>query len=231
MAHITVPDEDNYQFFSNQTGTGAFSFTFTYFAKADLRVYKVATGGDFNDATELAQGDFTDTPVTTETGGYDGGSITVTTALASEDLWIVRDIDPSRTTDLTNAGYDADDLNDEFDQMRALQQDRTQRSGRRHRALNSGRSWRNHVSVGERHHARQQIFLLGRVWKPDVGDRDFLVASHHHVIHGDRVGGFDRNGGARPLIDPRKEPFDQRGFPCIAADGRFVYVHGQPQQR
>lgn len=94
MANLPIPDEDTWITYSSQTGTGPFSFTFSVFDKADLRV---TVGG-----VELTQADFTFSGTLIDTG-YDGGSITLVTAAAAEDVVIWREVAPVRTSDFAPA--------------------------------------------------------------------------------------------------------------------------------
>lgn len=94
MANLPIPNEDTWITYSSQTGTGPFSFTFSIFAKADLRV---TVGG-----VELTQSDFTFTGTLIDTG-YDGGSITLSDAAAAEDVVIWREVAPVRSTDFAPA--------------------------------------------------------------------------------------------------------------------------------
>jgi len=112
MAHVTIPDEQNWVSFSDPQSTGPFSFSFTVFGKADLRVF---VGG-----TEKAQGDFSFTGNAGAEGGHDGGQITLNSASgAGDDVLILRDVTPARATDISSGPISANDLNDEFDVLTA----------------------------------------------------------------------------------------------------------------
>jgi hypothetical protein len=94
MANLPIPDETTWIKYASQTGTGPFSFSFSIFAKADLRV-KVGS-------TELEQSGFTLSGTLIDSG-YDGGSITLITAAAAQDVLIWREVTPARTTDFSPA--------------------------------------------------------------------------------------------------------------------------------
>lgn len=94
MANLPIPDEQTYISFPGATGVGPFPFTFSLFAKADLRV---SLDGD-----ELLQTDFTFSGIAA-TGGFDGGSITLNGDAAGQDLVIWREVVPARATDFAPA--------------------------------------------------------------------------------------------------------------------------------
>lgn len=94
MANLPIPDETTWVQYDAQSGTGPFSFTFSVFAKADLRV---KVGG-----TEIAQSGFTFTGTLIDTG-YDGGSITLSVAAVAQDVLIWREVTAARTSDFSPA--------------------------------------------------------------------------------------------------------------------------------
>lgn len=115
MPNLPIPDETTWIKYDAQSSAGPFSFTFSIFAKADLRV-KV---GD----VELTQSDFTFSGTLIDTG-YDGGSITLNTAAVNQDVLIWRDVAPARTSDFAPASsIPVVNLDAAFDRLTANVQD------------------------------------------------------------------------------------------------------------
>lgn len=97
MAHVTIPDVATESVFVVTTSTtGPFTFAFSYFQTSDIRVA-------FN-GTEISAANFTVTPTLTADSGFEGGSITLVSPVASGDLRVWRDVPSSRTTDFPTAG-------------------------------------------------------------------------------------------------------------------------------
>jgi len=95
MARLTIPDEQTFATFTVTTSTSAFPITFSLFAKADLSV--IANG------VVLAQSAFTFTGTLLEGGGYDGGTVTLNTAVATGTVIIRRDVTPARASNFAPA--------------------------------------------------------------------------------------------------------------------------------
>jgi hypothetical protein len=116
MANLTIPDEDTYTSFSvTAADAGPFPFTFSIFAKADLRVSI--------DGAELGQEDFTFSGTLIDSG-YDGGSITLNEEVEDCEVLIWRDIAPVRTTDFAPAAnIPVKDIDAELDRLTAIIQD------------------------------------------------------------------------------------------------------------
>ncbi len=95
MARLTIPDEQTFATFTVTTSTSAFPITFSLFAKADLTV-KVA-------GVALEQSAFTFTGTLLEGGGYDGGTVTLNTAVDDVTVRIERNVTPARTSNFAPA--------------------------------------------------------------------------------------------------------------------------------
>lgn len=89
MAKITIPDEPTIATFTVTTSNDTFPIDFAIFAKADLRVMV--------GMTELEQGDFLFDGALLEGGGYQGGTVTLNTPVASTTVRIWRDLLPQRS--------------------------------------------------------------------------------------------------------------------------------------
>lgn len=116
MAHVTIPDVATESVFVVTTSTtGPFTFAFSYFQTSDIRVA-------FN-GTEIAAANFTVSPTLTADSGFEGGSITLVSAVASGDLRVWRDVPSSRTTDFPTAGpFNVAALNTWIDKIFAVLQ-------------------------------------------------------------------------------------------------------------
>jgi len=95
MARLTIPDEQTFATFTVTTSTTVFPITFSLFAKADLTV-KVA-------GVALEQSAFTFTGTLLEGGGYDGGTVTLNTAVDDVTVRIERNVTPARTSNFAPA--------------------------------------------------------------------------------------------------------------------------------
>lgn len=91
-----------------------FNYTFKIFSNTDLNVYITPTGQEANDATDL-----TVAYTVTGLGDEDGGTITLSTPTAENELvTIVSNIPSSRTTDYQNNGdFRPDVVNADFDRV------------------------------------------------------------------------------------------------------------------
>ena len=116
MAHVTIPDVATESVFVVTTSTtGPFAFAFSYFQTSDIRVA-------FN-GTEIAAANFTVSPTLTADSGFEGGSITLASAVANGDLRVWRDVPSSRTTDFPTAGpFNVAALNTWIDKIFAVLQ-------------------------------------------------------------------------------------------------------------
>lgn len=102
---LTVPDEPTFkQHTVVSSSTGPFTFDFPYFEKDDLEVRV--------DGAALASSAFTLTNgAGSATAGYDGGSITLATAIASAELIIARNQIAQRTSNLTSGNVTGNNIN------------------------------------------------------------------------------------------------------------------------
>lgn len=117
MTHVTVPDEDSFRVVDVTTSTtGPFAIEFTVFEKADLRVSV--------DDVELGQGDFTFVGNAGTEGGFDGGDVTLVTAISNASLKIWRDVRPVRADDISpGSPNQIQDINTALDRVTAHSQD------------------------------------------------------------------------------------------------------------
>lgn len=115
MAHVTIPDQDSYVTYASQTGTGPFVVPFAIFEKADLVVLV--------DGTDIGQAGFSYSATSSTTGGFQTGTITLSSSITSKDVTIYRQINPKRTTDLGQGPQSRDAVNSAFDRSHALHQD------------------------------------------------------------------------------------------------------------
>jgi hypothetical protein len=95
MARLTIPDEQTFATFTVVTSTTAFPITFSLFAKSDLTVLV--------DGVALDQSAFTFTGTLLEGGGYDGGTVTLNTAVDDVTVRIERNVAPARTSNFSPA--------------------------------------------------------------------------------------------------------------------------------
>ena len=88
MARLIIPDETTFAKFAVSNPRTVFPITYALFAKADLRISV--------DGIDLTQSDFTFAGTLLEGGGYQGGTVTLTTAVADCAVLIWREIVPAR---------------------------------------------------------------------------------------------------------------------------------------
>jgi hypothetical protein len=100
-----VPNEQTYEDYDVvSSSSGPFTFNFQYFEKTDLDVTV--------DGVSLAQSGFTVTPgAAVQFGGYDGGSVTLVTAVSNARVVIARSTVTKRTSNLSGANLTADAVN------------------------------------------------------------------------------------------------------------------------
>lgn len=120
---MAIPSEAGYQLHSSVSGTGPLSFGFYYSANEDIRVFVTNPDVDFTASDELSSGSFTVTSGPAVAAGFDGGSVTLVSSVTNKDIWVVRDWVRSRSTDLSDASYNASDLNGEFDAIIGMVED------------------------------------------------------------------------------------------------------------
>jgi len=115
---VTVPSENTYAVFSvTSSSTGPFAFDFPYFAKTDLEVWV--------DEAQLGQADFTlSNGSGSATAGYDGGSVTLVTAVANSKVSIIRNVIAERSSNLSSGGLTGTALNAALNKQTMHAQDR-----------------------------------------------------------------------------------------------------------
>lgn len=116
MARLTIPDEQTFAEFTVVTSTAAFPITFSLFAKADLTVYV--------DDVALEQSDFSFTGTLLDGGGYDGGTVTLNTAVDDVTVRIERNVSPERTSNFAPASTTpVGSVDQALNRLTAVQQD------------------------------------------------------------------------------------------------------------
>jgi len=116
MARLTIPDEQTFAEFTVVTSTSAFPITFSLFAKADLTVIV--------DGTALTQSDFTFAGTLLDGGGYDGGTVTLNTAVDDVTVRIERNVAPARTSNFAPAASTpVGSVDQALNRLTAVQQD------------------------------------------------------------------------------------------------------------
>lgn len=122
MARLTIPDEQTFATFTVVTSTTAFPITFSLFAKADLTVLV--------DDVALTQSDFTFTGTVLDGGGYDGGTVTLNTAVDDVTVRIERNVAPARTSNFApSSSVPVQSVDAAFNRLTATQQDIDRRVG------------------------------------------------------------------------------------------------------
>jgi len=96
MARLIIPDEDTVASFTVTTSQSVFPITYALFAKADLRISV--------DGTDLEQSDFSFSGTLLEGGGYQGGTVTLVTAVEDCEVLIWREIIPARASQFAPSG-------------------------------------------------------------------------------------------------------------------------------
>jgi hypothetical protein len=122
MARLTIPDEQTFATFTVVTSTSAFPITFSLFAKADLTVLV--------DDVALEQSDFTFAGTLLEGGGYDGGTVTLNTAVDDVTVRIERNVTPARTSNFAPASTTpVQSVDQALNRQMAISQDHVRRIG------------------------------------------------------------------------------------------------------
>lgn len=119
MAHVTIPDEaPRLQFDVGGTPQSIFNFDFSYFAAADVFVVKELKSG--GGPVALTQGvDYTLLGYSVD-GGYEGGTVTLTSAATDAYITIYRELAVERLTDFPSGPFSISALNSELDRIVAL---------------------------------------------------------------------------------------------------------------
>lgn len=130
MARLTAPDQATEAEFTVVTPTAAFPFSFSIFAKADLTVIV--------DGVTLDQSAFTFTGTLLDGGGYDGGTITLNTAVDDVTVRIERNVAPARTSNFAPAASTpVGSVDQAFNRLTMVQQDQSRRVGDTEAALDA----------------------------------------------------------------------------------------------
>ena len=95
MARLTIPDEQTFAEFTVVTSTSVFPISFSLFAKADLTVIV--------DGSAISQSAFSFAGTVLDGGGYDGGTVTLNTAVDDVTVRIERNVAPARTSNFAPA--------------------------------------------------------------------------------------------------------------------------------
>jgi hypothetical protein len=113
--HVTIPDEDPIIQYTVTSADDEFTFPFSFFDNTDILVYN---GDDL-----IAAADYTVVGNSGTSGGYDGGTVTLDTAVSNTVLTILRQVPASRTTDFPTSGpFNISALNTQLDKSFAIQQ-------------------------------------------------------------------------------------------------------------
>ncbi len=112
MAHITIGTTTTIVSYTATASQTAFTIPFEFFNETDLKVYQ-------NGTLKTLTTHYTITPVTTYTGGFKGGTMTLGTGATVNDVIVIElDISPSRDTDFpTTGGFNIDTLNTWIDKV------------------------------------------------------------------------------------------------------------------
>jgi len=118
MTQITIPSEvPKVSYTVGATPQTVFTFDFGYFDDADLLVY--------DDGVLVSSFDYTVTPAVTYDNGYDGGTVTLTTAVSNATIVITRSVAVERTSNFALSGpFAIAALNTQFSRLVAMIQDR-----------------------------------------------------------------------------------------------------------
>lgn len=116
MAHIKVgSDVPEKATAVGSTPTSVFTFNFTYISAADIKVYR--------DGVLLPSSEYTLVGNAADRG-FEGGEVTLNTAISNKTLLIKRATDRARATDFPTSGtFDIDGSNTEFDAFRLIAQE------------------------------------------------------------------------------------------------------------
>lgn len=125
MAHITISEQDRREYFTvgGTPSTGPFNFTFTFFDADEIALYD---DGELVDAA-----DYTLTPNTDYEGGYNGGSITLDSAISNSTVAVARNTLLTRDSDFPTTGsFNITTLNTTLDRIFVALQDMEDRIAR-----------------------------------------------------------------------------------------------------
>ena len=114
--HVTVPDQPTYTEFVVTVSQSDFQIPWTCFSKADINVLV--------DGVALTQSQFTFIGNSGTEGGYEGGVVTLNTAVSNKSVLIYRSIVVERTDDFGAGPVTSRDRNTAIDRIIAMMQDR-----------------------------------------------------------------------------------------------------------
>lgn len=220
---VTVPAEDTFETFTvTSSSTGPFAFDFPYFAKTDLEVW-VGT-------TQLSQSGFTLTNGSgSSTAGYDGGSVTLVSAVENTTVYIVRNVVAERTSNLSAGGLTGIAVNAALNKLTMHAQDR-QRDDERSLRVVPGETGFNLPVAADRANNFMGFDSSGNVLMTPVGDVAAITARLDEIetlsdpdvlatldaIFAD-LDGDNTIGAAAALLD-----VSAPGLVCKATDGSPV---------
>ncbi|WP_421730788.1 hypothetical protein [Brevundimonas sp.] len=116
MARLTIPDEPTFRQFTVVGSTSAFPISFSIFAKADLTVLV--------NGVALLQSGFTFSGTILDGGGYDGGTVTLNTAVSNTKVRIERNIKRARTSNFApSASTPVSSVDQALNRLTAVDQD------------------------------------------------------------------------------------------------------------
>ncbi|MED5549317.1 MAG: hypothetical protein VX529_08130 [Pseudomonadota bacterium] len=166
---VTVPAEDTFETFTvTSSSTGPFAFDFPYFAKTDLEVW-VGT-------TQLSQSGFTLTNGSgSSTAGYDGGSVTLVSAVENTTVYIVRNVVAERTSNLSAGGLTGIAVNAALNKLTMHAQDR-QRDDERSLRVVPGETGFNLPVAADRANNFLGFDSSGNVLMTPIGDVAAITA-------------------------------------------------------
>lgn len=181
MASLTVPDEVTFATFTVVTSTSAFPISFAVFEKANLTVLV--------DGVALTQSDFSFAGTILDGGGYQGGTVTLNTAVSGVTVRIERNIAPERASNYApSASVPVRSVDMALNRQMAVTQDIHRRQGDLEEYV-SGETGALAASVNE-----AQAHALAAQASADEAEADALQTAADRVQTGlDRVQtGLDR---------------------------------------
>lgn len=122
MPHLSVPNEVTFATFTVVTSTSVFPISFAVFEKANLTVLV--------DGVALTQSDFSFAGTILEGGGYQGGTVTLNTAVDDVTVRIERNIAPARASNYSpSASVPVRSVDQALNRLTAVDQDHDRRLG------------------------------------------------------------------------------------------------------
>lgn len=119
MAHVKIPDvSSRLQFDVGQVATSVFNFNFSYFQASDVYVWAQLKDGTA--PVELLNGTDYTLAGNAVDAGFEGGSVTLGTALTDAYVTIYRAVPYERLTDFPHGPFSIEALNSDLDRMVAM---------------------------------------------------------------------------------------------------------------